>query len=352
MCRRIAAVWLLTALVAASLILASCGGHAAPVSTNPAASSVKTTETPPASLTTSSPPPTAGADEDGDGITDQVEDELIARFAPVVRLHPDEQYLPASVSWYLPRVRMRLDVSFGPDKQVLNKGSVDPGSLIAQANQDQVSGLSPASTSFFLEQTDAGGGDDNDTYKAETRRGTAPGGWICYARVRPAANHSEMYDIQYVFFYAYNGDMLATAAESAHEADMEHVTVRVEKDRQLVQRIYFAAHDGGHWYDRGADGYSVTADGRLIVYSAVNSHASYPWARRIARPLLPDDETRDGGVELDCRQNVVNVGERDRPRAGMQWIQYSGRWGETGETPFTSGPFGPAYQGWWTADPE
>jgi hypothetical protein len=352
-CRRATTVWLLTTLAVASLVLVSCGGPAATVSTSPVTSSATATATPPASLTTSSPPLPGGVDEDRDGIADRIEDDLVARFAPVVRLHPDEQYMPASVAWYLPRVRMRFDVSLGLDKQLLDKGSVNPGSLIAQANKGQMSGLSAAPTDFFLEQTDASGGDDYDAYRAETRKGPAPAGWTCYAHVRPAANHPDMYDIQYIFFYAYNGDMLATAAESAHEADMEHITIRVEKDRQTVQKIYYAAHSGeGRWYDRGANGYSVTADGRPIVYSAINSHASYPWARRIDRTLLPDDETREGGVDWDCRQNVANLGEEDRPRAGMQWLQYSGRWGEIGETDIASGPLGPAYQSWWTADPE
>jgi len=254
-------------------------------------------------------------------------------------------------------VRMRFDVEHGLDDQLLDKGKVNADSLITQANEGQVSGLSATPTAFFLEQADAGGGDKDDAYKLETRKGCTPNGWICYAHVRPAANHPDMYDVQYIFFYAYNGDMLASAAESAHEADVEHVTVRVAKDGQILPRIYYAAHDGeGRWYERGVDGYSVNPEGRPIVYSAVNSHASYPWARRTEREIrgvpLPSDETRDGGIEWDCRRNLVNVGEKRHPIPGMQWLQYSGRWGETGKMPFTSGPFGPAYQDWWAADPE
>jgi hypothetical protein len=34
----------------------------------------------------------------------------------------------------------------------------------------------------------------------------------------------------------------------------------------------------------------------------------------------------------------------------MQWIQYTGHWGEIGELDFTTGPHGPAIQDSWTED--
>jgi hypothetical protein len=255
---------------------------------------------------------------------------------------------------------MRFDVSHGFDDQLLDKGKITLTSLISQMDRGQVSGLSANHSDFFLEQTDASGGDDLDGYRQETRKGTGPAGWVSYAHVRlaPVETHPGMYDVQYIFFYAYNGDLLQTAANSAHEADMEHITVRVEKDLNTIYQIYYAAHDGeGKWYGRQTgtgrqDGYSVVADGRPIVYSAINSHASYPWAGRWNRVGLPDDVISTGGLEWDCRQNVVSVGEKLYPRTNMQWIQYSGRWGEIGETSWTTGPYGPAYQSWWNFELE
>jgi hypothetical protein len=286
---------------------------------------------------------------------------LVRRFAPVVRFHVNEQYLPANAPWYLQRVRMRFDVSMGLDKQLLNKGNVTVAGLVSQSQQGQVSGLSANPTDFFLEQTDASGGDNLDGYRQETRKGPGEDGWVCYAHVRPApaGTHPGEYDIQYIFFYAYNGDLLKTSAESAHEADMEHITVRVRKDQNTIDRIYYAAHDAeGKWYGQQTgqgiqDGYIVTSDGRPVVYSAVNSHASYPWAGTKDRGTgLPSDQTGDGGPQWDTISNVVNVGEKAYPRDLMLWIQYSGRWGELGATSFTRGPYGPAYQGWWESDPE
>ena len=309
-----------------------------------------------ATLTTTNP-----GDRDTDGISDEIESQLIQRFAPIVSLHADEQYLPANVPWYLPRVRIRFNVPLGIDDQILNKGKVTISSLIIQADRGQISGLSASSSNFFLEQTDTSGGDALDSYRQETRKGTGEDGWVCYAHVRPAPTdtYAGMYDVQYIFFYAYNGDLLPSKAESAHEADMEHITVMVKKDLNTIYKVYYAAHDGeGHWYNLQTsngvrDGYAITTDGRPIVYSALNSHASYPWAGNWDRGnVLPHDETVDGGSVWDCRQNVTNLGEKLYPFEGMQWIQFSGRWGEIGEFSFTSGPCGPAYQDWWDSEQE
>jgi hypothetical protein len=329
---------------------------------NAPSNTAKTSDRPPATAgsgpvpTTTSPlpattaPPTttsASGDLDRDGVPDQIEDQLVLKFAPVVRFHVNEQYLPASVPWYLERVRMRFDVSMGLDKQLLNKGNVTVTGLLSQTQQGQTSGLSAKPSDFFLEQTDASGGDNLDSYRQETRQGSGQAGRVCYAHVRPApaGTHPGEYDIQYVFFYAYNGDLLKTSAETAHEADMEHITVRVGKDHNTIDQIYYAAHDAeGKWYGRQTapgmqDGYSVNAEGRPVVYSAVNSHASYPWAgAKVRGNGLPDDVTGDGGSEWDTMSNAMNVGEKSYPRHGMLWIQYSGRWGELGTTSFTGGP--------------
>jgi hypothetical protein len=301
-------------------------------------------------------------DRDNDGIADLVEDQLIQRFAPVVKLHFDEQYLPASIPWYLSRVRMRFDISYRPDEQILETGSVNLESLISQTCHDQVSGLAMAPSNFFLEQTDGNGGDNLDKYREETRKGTEPAGWVCYAHVRSVQPniHPDMYDVQYIFFYAYNGDIAQGSIESAHEADFEHITVRVEEDLNTIYQIYYSAHDGeGRWYNQQTfvgieNGYSLNEVGRPIVYSAINSHASYPWAGRWDRGSIekPVEVPSDGGFEWDCRQNVANLGEKLHPRKDMQWIHYSGRWGEIGEMNWTTGPYGPAYQNWWNSELE
>jgi hypothetical protein len=296
-------------------------------------------------------------DFDSDGISDAVEDELMMRFAPVVRLHPEEKYLPADISWFVTRVKMCVDVRLRPDQKFLKLGEVTISSLLSQTYKSQTSGLSAEPTDFFLEQTDIKNGDSFDDFRKETRVGNSPSDWICYAHIRYApSDYQGMYDVQYIFFYAYNGDMAWGPVESAHEADFEHITVRVESDLSSIHEIYYAAHDAeGKWYMKQIsqsvnDGYSTTTDGRPIVYSGLDSHASYPWACQWKRTRMPDDYTSENGPEWDCLNRIINVGEKANPNPNTMWIQYSGHWGEIGQFSWTTGPYGPAYQSWWNSD--
>ncbi|MEN8614920.1 Vps62-related protein [Dehalogenimonas sp. THU2] len=326
----------------------------------PPTTSIPTTSPPTSSPPISTPPPpttATGIDSDRDGIPDHIEAELASKFAPVVMLHPDDAYRPGDISWYLERVRMRFDVRMGIDEQLLNLGQVNITSLVSQATKGFSSGLSPARTDFFLEQTDASGGDNLDAFRSQTRSGTAAAGWECYVHVRPAPGMTGMIDVQYIFFYPYNGDLAPTdQLESAHEADFEHITVRLERGGSTIYRIFYSAHDTeGKWYGQATsagarDGYSLSADGRPVAYSSIDSHASYPWAGTWVRNNLPDDFTSGNGPVWDCGVSVVNLGEKEFPSGNAVWIQYSGHWGEIGTVSFTTGPYGLAYQGWWELD--
>ena len=329
--------------------------NGSPSTSNIGTTSSTSTRTTTLPQTTTIPSSPVFQDMDMDNVSDEVEKTLIHRFAPEIKLHPNEQYLPAEIQWYLPRVRMLFDVSFGFDHQILDKGVLNVGNLLSQKDGDQVSSLTENSSDFFLEQTDVNGEDQLDSYRQETRKGSSSSDWTCYAHVRQAPG-SDSYDVQYIFFYAYNGSLFEEPVETAHEADFEHITVRVGKDLQTIVQIYYSAHDNeGRWYQKQTsagvkNGYSLTPDGRPIVFAAINSHASYPYEGKWNRNNLPDDEASENGLVWDSINRVVNLGEKQHPAIGMQWVQYSGHWGEIGNASWTTGPYGPAYQGWWNAD--
>lgn len=185
-----------------------------------------------ASITTTntsftSSPTTSSIDNDKDSIYDSIEENLIKQFAPVVYLNSEEEYLPSNIVWYLPRVRMRFDVDFGIDDKILNIGEVNLTTLINKTDRNQSSGLSKQPTHFFLEHTDKWGNDLLDDYRMETRASADQTQWVCYSHVRPVpAGSVGKYDIQYIFFYAYNGDLVTGPVVTEHEADFEHITVR------------------------------------------------------------------------------------------------------------------------------
>ena len=146
-------------------------------------------------------------------------DTAMRRFAPEVRLHPEDPHHPTSVPWYLERVRMRLHrPSLGPinpDIDFLRKGQVNVGTLIAQRHQEEESGGGIATSNFFLQIS-------TDSDEQTTRRGNldiAP----AYVHFRPAPGGIGEWDIQYWFFYAYNGDFTPTQEENG-EHDLEHTS--------------------------------------------------------------------------------------------------------------------------------
>jgi hypothetical protein len=278
-----------------------------------------------------------------------VEDDAMRRFAPEVRLHPDDRYMPASVPWYLARVRMRWHrISIGPlwgDKNIL-KREVNVQSLVSQNYKGNPSGSGRESTNYFIQ---IHGGD-----REATRRGDL-GSAEVYAHIRPAPGGSPRFDIQYWFLYPYNADITGPILSPAHEGDWEHITVRLSPDLQRVDSVFFAAHkSNAGWLPAESVSFN---DGHPVVYSAKHSHATYPKAGRQERGIwisLPDDHTKDGGPIWRTWERVVRVGEIGAPEPGQEWVNYNGLWGERGFfvlNPFsTHGAPGPAFQSWWYDD--
>lgn len=285
------------------------------------------------------------ADVDGDGLPDAAEDWIAERWAPELRLPPDDVdwTRPASVDWYLPYVHMRFDHPRCLDHEVLPLGGVTQQNLSRQTHElaegvglcshtGEVVSSGNDETGFFLQPPD-------DAVHAGSSN---PADWRTYVHVKPSASHPGAVDIQYWFFFPYN-DWVATVN---HEADWEHITVVASGDGTL-RGVWYANHNGGDWYE--PEEVPLTPEGRPVVYVADGSHASYPVVGTFNHGPGFDDRTYDGGPVWRTWENWVNVGERGAVRNGQHFIEYGGRWGEVGETSFTSGPQGPAFQDAWNA---
>jgi hypothetical protein len=262
----------------------------------------------------------------------------IYRFAPEVRLHPDDIYRPSSVPWYLQHLRMRRHRPGAPDVHILHPGEVTVRSLVSQSSGGQESGRGRQRTDFLVEIV---------SIVPETRRGLL-GVAECYVHLRPAPTR-DAWDIQYWFFYAYNGD-ISRGADFEHEGDFEHVTVRVAPDGKTMFRVFYHAHNTESVWRAGRD---VTFSGGThpVAFSAKHTHATYWRSGTHSRRLLPDDHTANGGPIWRTWSSLRLLGHRDRPTAGQEWIHYTGHWGQIGtKISWLSGPFGPAFQGYWDND--
>jgi hypothetical protein len=295
-------------------------------------------------------------DDDGDGLPEQLEDYLMKTFGPELRLPPDEidWTRPANVDWYLPKVRMRFDHPQCPDdsSNLLDVGAIAFANIHAQTHFTKStlcfhnSGAADQRLSnkkhleFFLQAED----------DAKVHPGIPPSRsseWRTYIQVRPSGyvrgdGKAAAYDLQVWYFFPYN-DFVASAN---HEADWEHMTLSISEDFELVS-VFYATHDAGDRFDDLSTLERV--DGTHIVgYIADGSHATYPEIGEHGTQVPGiTDHTYASGPVWRSWMNYANLGAIGKILGGQAWAAYGGRWGEVGETSFTSGPPGPMFNGKW-----
>lgn len=312
-----------------------------------------------------------GYDSDSDGIDDGTEWDLANRFAPVLNMpylidHSQAGSVsgdwawPATVDWYLPQVQMRMHHDNCPDHQILNVGSVSAYSITRQSHQRAVSfyGCAHSGATYYSNRDWAA---ENHFFLQPTNNGVHdgihnPDAWKVYFHAY--RNNIGGISIQYWFFYAYND----FAGGFNHEVDWEHINVKLRPD-YTAEGAFFSAHDGGSYH--GATDMQWQDVTHPRVWVADGSHASYNsfykcntttvygWSESCWDLPTQQWYTWSGGRGGNVGYQgagLVNIGEKERPMAGQEWIQYSGRWGEVGNINGTSGPPGPGYQGNWTRD--
>jgi len=256
--------------------------------------------------------------------------EKIARdLAPVVFLHPEESYFPCTVEYYVRNCSL-----WDGKKEMVPEGRMSVRKLPTN----------PQDTSWTLnvppEYREGESTDINDV--------------PFYVNI---VEKEDVYQIFYIFMYAYNGpfwlcgipEKCKCCSVGAHQADIEHITVEVKKDMtchsdeerkisDYVTRVYFAAH-GSH------DGQWIAAKdlkwkhGKILVYSAKHSHASYQIHGTICRCLgCISDHTGEGYVWNP--KNIAIIDDTTR------WNQYVGHLGAPDHVPT------PKYHSWWGNESE
>lgn len=274
--------------------------------------------------------------EDGDGISDSGEQFLAQKYAPEVHLPPDDKdwTRPANVDWYLARTALRFKhrCFFCDDCTVLQQGDITQQNLYIKHHKMRLC------TSFCTHTSDVRYATRDHYFflKSEddsTHSGSAdPADWKVYFRVSRGPQHvgtmtgPDGYWIEYWFFYPYN----QAVYPFNHEGDWEHITVTTDLKGDM-RNVYFAQHDGGT--ELANDEFGLVPDTHHpIVYSAVGTHASYPAADTYTVvPRIFDDHTYDGGPIWRTWENLVNMGEKNSPLNGQDFILYGGLWGNIGE---------------------
>lgn len=241
---------------------------------------------------------------------------LVLRHAPVLYLHPSERYLPSSAEWFLERATL-----FGPTGVVVRAAP-------------PVASLPITGSGFYLTIPDAARGGDLASA-------------LAYVHPHRGAGFT---DLQFWFFYAYNGQgtlhidpPLVPSFDvdlepfGEHTGDWEHVTLRVNDANETLQAVYLSQHSGGEWVMNPTKDLEFE-NGRPVIYSSRNGHASY----RKAGMNLSETGSQVGtdyglrndtgrGSRLDCAASFRIVADIEAP------LNFSGRWGpEIDNSPFVT----------------
>ncbi len=295
---------------------------------------------------------------------------LAAKFAPVVWLHSADRYGPMSPDRFLAASSLRWRKSF-TDGRVAAEGDVAParlggGCLIRQPScyrwdayrADQLtrpfhsSAARPAKLKtkhgFYLDVADSVRAGDTTTnprapmfYEIRTAgAGTRIAYWFFYGFSRP-----------YAPFVGRN-----IAGRFSHEGDWENVDVAIGANGKPRSVTFYAHGDPAPtpWREvckdiAGRETCGTSAIGRPIVFSARESHASYPTpADRLTEETAVCE--RHLGLRV-CSRDFRNRGTRWDPagaRKGLRdvraqpWYGFGGAWGTAGLGAEMTGPLGPS----------
>ncbi|CDP04277.1 unnamed protein product [Coffea canephora] len=247
---------------------------------------------------------------------------LIKHYGPTVYFHPDEEYLPSSVSWFF--INGALLYKDGKDDGI----AIDSrGSNLPRGGEND--------GKFWLDLAL----DDNE--RNYLMCGNMESTEL-YVHVKPALGGS-FTDIVMWIFCPFNGPATIKAPFmniplnriGQHVGDWEHFTLRISNFTGELWSVYFSEHSGGEWLD--ACELEFINDNKPIVYSSKHGHASYPHAG-----CYLQGATKLGiGVRNDCAKSKYFADSSTRYQiiaaeylgngvlAEPQWLEYMREWGPT-----------------------
>ncbi|KAF0905883.1 hypothetical protein E2562_008914 [Oryza meyeriana var. granulata] len=246
---------------------------------------------------------------------------ILAAYAPQLFLHPDDPYMPSSVTWF-----------FQNGALLYQKGSQTPTPVAADGSN--------------LPQ---GGGNDggywldlpvDSSQKERVKKGDLAGAKV-YVQAKPMLGATAT-DLAVWFFYPFNGPARAKVGPltiplgkiGEHVGDWEHLTLRVSNFSGELLRVYFSQHSAGTWVDASQLEYP-DGNNRPSAYASLHGHALYPKAGLV----LQGNSQLGVGIRNDCargsrmdtggagRCEVVSAEYLGGAVAEPAWLLFDREWG-------------------------
>ncbi|XP_068657993.1 hypothetical protein At1g04090-like [Aristolochia californica] len=246
---------------------------------------------------------------------------LIQHYGPTVFFHPDEIYLPSSVSWFFKNGALLYRKGVATGEAIDGKGSILPS---GGHNDGE----------YWIDLPV----DDPEDF---VKHGNIESAEL-YCHVKPALGGT-FTDIAMWIFCPFNGPATLKVGMAnfsfskigQHVGDWEHFTLRVSNFTGELWSIYFSQHSGGEWVDACDLEYIV--GNKAIVYSSKNGHASFPHpgdylqgSQKLGIGIRNDAARSNLSVDSSTMYQIIAAeylgnGKVEEPC----WLQYMREWGPT-----------------------
>jgi hypothetical protein len=271
--------------------------------------------------------------------------EVVVRYAPLVRLHPDEQAFPGGpIRDFVAKSRLFWwhDYDCGSCRDlVAGAGEVDARRLRRLGDSPYRWHAYSTDRWFSAIQYTRPLGTESDRAGLSRYEGfsldlpntaLARGGQADLTQDAVFWEYVPGRFVTYWFFYPYNDGVLGFN----HEGDWEHVAVRLDLSDQPLAVAFFR-HRSSCTSIR-AWGDVLKSGSHPIVFSAKGMHGSYESAGRFSTSCATWLATYDSTGYGKAWRTWMALA----PASGQPWYGFGGAWGEVGYFADTTGPLGPS----------
>lgn len=240
----------------------------------------------------------------------------VEAYSPVVYFHPDEEYLPSSVTWFF-----------------------DNGALLYTKGEES-SPVAIDPTGLNLPQ----GGDNDDMYWIDLPSDDAEKERVKKGDIASASSYMHVKamfgatftDIAIWMFHPFNGPARAKVLFfnvplgriGEHVGDWEHVTLRISNFNGELWSVYFSEHSKGVWLD--ASELEFGKGNKPVGYSSLHGHSMYPKPGLVMQGssnIGIRNDTAKGKVVMDCGASFAVVSAEHLGLVEPAWLNFARKWG-------------------------
>ncbi|KAK2988076.1 hypothetical protein RJ640_002017, partial [Escallonia rubra] len=244
---------------------------------------------------------------------------LVQSYSPWVYFHPDEQYLPSSVSWF-----------FQNGALLYTRGAESTPIPIEPTGSNLPQGGSNDGT-YWLDLPIDG------SAKEKLKKGDLQDA-EAYLHIKPILG-ATFTDVAIWVFYPFNGPARAKVELvnvslgkiGQHVGDWEHATLRISNFNGELKSVYFSEHSGGSWVN--AAELEFQNGNKPVAYASLHGHALFPKAGLVlqgngAIGIRNDMAKSKMVMDTGVRAVVVAAEYLSSPViVEPPWLNYAREWG-------------------------